>query len=319
MVRYIGRRLLQMIPILLVVAILVFLLMEFVPGDPVKIILGDSATEAQIEEVRETMGFNDPFFVRFFDFFTHALRLDFGSSYITGTSVGAELLTRFPKTFKLALFSVLVTVIVGVPIGIMCAINANKLSDRVWLVITLLANSMPSFWLALLLVLLFSLHLKWLPSSGIGSWKNYVLPIVSSSVGSLASIARQTRSSMLEVIRADYITTARSKGLKERSVIIKHALPNALIPIITVIGGQFSYLMGGTTIIESVYSFPGLGSYIISGINNRDYPIVRGGILYIAFTFSIMMLIVDIIYAFADPRIRAQYAASGKKKKSEKQ
>lgn len=228
-------------------------------------------------------------------------------------------MTRFPKTFKLALFSVLVTVIVGVPIGIMCAINANKLSDRVWLVITLLANSMPSFWLALLLVLLFSLHLKWLPSSGIGSWKNYVLPIVSSSVGSLASIARQTRSSMLEVIRADYITTARSKGLKERSVIIKHALPNALIPIITVIGGQFSYLMGGTTIIESVYSFPGLGSYIISGINNRDYPIVRGGILYIAFTFSIMMLIVDIIYAFADPRIRAQYAASGKKKKSEKQ
>lgn len=318
MLRYIGRRLLEMIPILLVVAVLIFLMMEFVPGDPVKIILGDTATPAQIEEVREKMGFNDPFFVRFFDFLFNALHLDFGSSYITGTSVGAELLTRFPRTFKLAIFSVLVTVILGIPIGIICAINANKISDRIWLVITLLANSMPSFWLALLLVMLFALKLKWLPSSGIGSWKNYILPVVSSSIGSLAGIARQTRASMLEVIRADYVTTARAKGLKERAVILKHALPNALIPIITVIGGQFSFLMGGTTVIESVYSFPGLGSYIISGINNRDYPIVRGGVLYIAFTFSMMMLLIDIIYAFADPRIRAQYANASKKKKASK-
>lgn len=318
MLRYIGRRLLEMIPILLVVAVLIFLMMEFVPGDPAKIILGDSATPAQIEEVREQMGLNDPFFVRFFDFFTRALRLDFGSSYITGTSVGEELLIRFPRTFNLAILSVLVTVILGIPIGILCAINANKISDRIWLVITLLANSMPSFWLALLLVMLFSLNLKWLPSSGIGSWKNYVLPVISSSIGSLAGIARQTRASMLEVIRADYVTTARSKGLKEKAVILKHALPNALIPIITVIGGQFSFLMGGTTVIESVYSFPGLGSYIISGINNRDYPIVRGGVLYIAFTFSMMMLLIDIIYAFADPRIRAQYASSSKKKKATK-
>ena len=318
MLRYIGRRLLEMIPILLVVAGLIFLMMEFVPGDPVKIILGDTATPAQIEEVREKMGFNEPFFVRFFDFLFKALHLDFGSSYITGTSVGADLLTRFPRTFKLAIFSVLVTVILGIPIGIICAINANKISDRIWLVITLLANSMPSFWLALLLVMLFALRLKWLPSSGIGSWKNYILPVVSSSIGSLAGIARQTRASMLEVIRADYVTTARAKGLKEKAVILKHALPNALIPIITVIGGQFSFLMGGTTVIESVYSFPGLGSYIISGINNRDYPIVRGGVLYIAFTFSMMMLLIDIIYAFADPRIRAQYANASKKKKASK-
>lgn len=318
MLRYIGRRLLEMIPILLVVAVLIFLMMEFVPGDPVKIILGDTATPAQIEEVREKMGFNEAFFVRFFDFLFKALHLDFGSSYITGTSVGADLLTRFPRTFKLAIFSVLVTVILGIPIGIICAINANKISDRIWLVITLLANSMPSFWLALLLVILFALRLKWLPSSGIGSWKNYILPVVSSSIGSLAGIARQTRASMLEVIRADYVTTARAKGLKEKAVILKHALPNALIPIITVIGGQFSFLMGGTTVIESVYSFPGLGSYIISGINNRDYPIVRGGVLYIAFTFSMMMLLIDIIYAFADPRIRAQYANASKKKKASK-
>lgn len=318
MLRYIGRRLLEMIPILLVVAVLIFLMMEFVPGDPAKIILGDTATPAQIEEVREQMGLNDPFFVRFFDFFTRALRLDFGSSYITGTSVGEELLIRFPRTFNLAILSVLVTVILGIPIGILCAINANKISDRIWLVITLLANSMPSFWLALLLVMLFSLKLKWLPSSGIGSWKNYVLPVVSSSVGALAGIARQTRASMLEVIRADYVTTARAKGLKEKAVILKHALPNALIPIITVVGGQFSFLMGGTTVIESVYSFPGLGSYIISGINNRDYPIVRGGVLYIAFTFSMMMLVIDIIYAFADPRIRAQYSNASKKRKTGK-
>jgi peptide/nickel transport system permease protein len=308
-----------MIPILLVVAIIIFTLMELVPGDPVKILLGDSATPVQIEEQRELMGLNKPFLVRFWDFMINAVQLDFGSSYITKTAVTDELMMRFPRTFKLALLSIAVTVVIGIPLGILCAINANKLGDRIALVITLLCNSMPSFWLALLLVLLFSSKLGWLPSGGIGGWKYYVLPVISSSIGSLAGITRQTRASMLEVIRADYVTTAKSKGLSQRDVIVKHALPNALIPIITVIGSQFSFLMGGTTIVETVYSFPGLGLYIISGINNRDYPIVRGGVLYIAFTFSVMMLVVDIIYAFVDPRIRAQYSASSKKKKEAKE
>lgn len=313
MLRFIGKRLLQMIPILLIVAVLIFTLMEFVPGDPVKIMLGDTATPVQIEEARERLGFNDPFFVRFFDFITKAIRLDFGESYMTGTSVGDELLQRFPRTLALSLMSICITIVVGIPIGIQCAIKADTLTDRIWLFITLLTNSMPSFWLSMLLVLLFSLKLGWLPSNGIGGLEYFVLPVIASSMGSIAGVARQTRASMLEVIRADYVTTAKSKGLSQREVILKHALPNALIPIITVIGSQFSFLLGGTTIVESVFSFPGIGLYIINGINNRDYPIVRGGILYIAFMFSILMLIVDIIYAFADPRIKAQYAAPKKK------
>ena len=317
MLRFIGRRLLQMIPILLVVAVIIFTLMELVPGDPVRIMLGDFATEAQVEEERERLRLNRPFLERFWEFIKGAVQLDFGVSYITKTSVSDELIERFPRTLKLALLSICVSALFGIAIGILCAIKANKLPDRIALVLTLLCNSMPSFWLALLLVLLFSVNLNWLPSGGIGGAQYYVLPVISSSIGSIAGIARQTRASMLEVIRADYVTTAKSKGLSQKAVILKHALGNALIPIITVIGGQFSFLMGGTTIVESVYSFPGLGLYIISGINNRDYPIVRGGVLYIAFTFSFIMLLIDIIYAFVDPRIRSQY--SGKKKKKSKE
>lgn len=307
-----------MIPILLVVAVLVFVLMELVPGDPVKIMLGDNATEQQVQEAREELGLNDPWLTRFINFIGGALRLDFGKSYMTRLPVGEELMTRFPRTLLLAVLSIAFTVLLGIPIGIRCALKADKLTDRIWLIITLLANSMPSFWLALLLVLLFALNLKILPSSGIGGIKYYILPVIASSMGSLAAIARQTRASMLEVIRADYITTAKSKGISMRNTIMRHALPNALIPIITVIGAHFSMLLGGTTVIESVFSFPGIGLYIINGINNRDYPVVRGGVLYIAFTFAIMMLIVDIIYAYADPRIKAQYAGPSRSKKTEK-
>ncbi|MGI5888950.1 MAG: ABC transporter permease [Oscillospiraceae bacterium] len=314
MLKYIGRRLLELIPILLVVAIIIFSIMELVPGDPVRIMMGDTATEQQIQEAREKLGLNKPYLTRLWDFLKGIFRLDFGTSYITGLSVGDELLQRFPRTLILALLSMAVTVIIGIPLGILCAIKAGKPADRISLVLTLIANSMPSFWLALLLVMLFSMQLGWLPSSGADSWKCYILPTIASSLGSVAAIARQTRASMLEVIRADYVTTAKSKGLSSHDVIVRHALGNALIPIITVIGSHFSFLLGGTTVIESVFSFPGIGLYILNGINNRDYPIVRGGVLYIAFTFSILMLIVDIIYAFVDPRIKSQYAVPKKHK-----
>lgn len=231
MIRYIGKRLLTMIPILLVVAILIFCLMDFVPGDPVQIMMGDSATPQQIEEARDRLGLNDPFLVRLGNYLWDLLHLDFGESYIYGTAVGPELLSRFPRTLTLALLCVGASVIIGVPIGIQCAMNANKPIDRIWMFLTLLGNSMPGFWLALMLVILFSLKLGWLPSNGIGGWKYYVLPVIANSLGSFASIARQTRSSMLEVIRSDYVVTARSKGLSEKDVIWKHALPNALIPI----------------------------------------------------------------------------------------
>lgn len=317
MLRYIGKRLLTMIPILVVVAIVIFCLMDFVPGDPVQIMLGDSATPAQIEEARERLGLNDPFLVRMADYLKGLLKLDFGTSYIYGTPVGPALLSRFPRTVTLALLCVSVSVIIGVPIGIACAMNAGKLVDRVWMFLTLLGNSMPGFWLALMLVILFAVKLGWLPSNGIGGPEYYVLPVIANSLGSFASISRQTRSSMLEVIRSDYVVTARSKGLAERDVIWKHALPNALIPIITICGSRFGHMLGGTTIIESVFSIPGIGLYMIDGINSRDYPVVQGSIIYIAFTFSVMMLITDLVYAFVDPRIKAQYVREKKKKEKE--
>ncbi|MBR4289026.1 MAG: ABC transporter permease [Oscillospiraceae bacterium] len=318
MIRYIGKRLLTMIPILLVVAILIFCLMDFVPGDPVQIMMGDSATPAQIEEARERLGLNDLFIIRLGNYLWNLLHLDFGTSYIFGIAVGPELLSRFPRTVTLALLCVGASVVIGVPIGISCAMNANKPIDRIWMFLTLLGNSMPGFWLALMLVILFALRLGWLPSNGIGGWKYFVLPVIANSLGSFASIARQTRSSMLEVIRSDYVVTARSKGLPEKDVIWKHALPNALIPIITICGSRFGHMLGGTTIIESVFSIPGIGLYMIDGINSRDYPVVQGSIIYIAFTFSIMMLVTDLVYAFVDPRIKAQYVREKKKQKAEK-
>lgn len=307
MLIYIGKRLIQMIPILLVVAILIFTLMHFVPGDPAQIMLGDSATPAQIEEAREEMGLNKPFFVQMFNFLKGLLRLDFGKSYITRMDVGEELMLRFPNTLLLALMCVAFSVVLGIPIGISCALRADKLADRAWMFITILCSSMPSFWLALLLVLLFSVKLQLLPSNGIGGIQYFILPVLANSIGSLAGIARQTRSSMLEVIRADYVATAKSKGLSARTVTWKHALPNALIPIITVTGARFGMMLGGTTIIESIFSIPGIGLYMLNGINNRDYPVAQGCIIYIAFTFSIMMLLTDLVYAFVDPRIKAQY------------
>ena len=311
--KYIGKRLLQMIPILIVVAILIFTLMYFVPGDPIQILLGDTATPVQIQETRERLGLDYPYTVRLKNFIVDLCHLDFGESYITGADVGRELIGRFPNTLILAFFCVAVSLVFGIPIGIHCALRADKLPDRIWLFITMLCSSMPSFWLALMLVLLFSLRLGLLPSNGIGGWEYFVLPIIANSIGSVAGIARQTRSSMLETIRSDFVTTARSKGLNEKAVILKHALPNALIPIITIAGGHFGFMLGGTTVIESVFSLPGIGSFMLAGINNRDYPVVQGGIIYIAFAFAIMMLIVDLVYAFVDPRIKAQYV-SGRKK-----
>lgn len=288
MLRYIGKRLLQMIPILIVVAILIFTLMYFVPGDPVKIILGNDATDVQIAQVREDLGLNDPFIVQLTNYLKDLIRLDFGKSFFSGLPVRDELANRFPNTLMLAFFCVSFSVVVGIPIGIRCALKADQLTDRVWLFITLLCNSMPGFWLALMLVLLFSRQLGLLPSNGIGGPEYFILPVLANSLGSLAGIARQTRASMLEVIRADFVSTAKSKGISQRDVIWKHALPNALIPIITVIGGSFGMMLGGATITESIFSIPGIGLYMMSGINNRNYPVVRGCIIYIALNSMVL-------------------------------
>lgn len=314
MIRYVIKRLLMMIPVVLAVLIIVFTLMYFVPGDPATIAAGgERLTEEQLDVIRDSMGLNDPYIVRLWDYIKNiVLHLDFGNSYTSGSPVGPELFTRFKTTFKIAVIGMVLMVVVGIPVGIRSAVKANTLEDRLSMAITLVGNSMPMFWLALLLVLLFSLKLDWLPSYGSSTWKHYILPCICVALEGMAGIARQTRSSMLEVIRSDYITTAKSKGLTSRAVIYGHALPNALIPIITVIGSQFGKLMGGVIVIETVFSIRGVSVYLLNGINTRDYNVVQACLVLIAFLFSVVMLVADLVYIFVDPRIKAKYQ---KKKK----
>lgn len=317
MIKYIIKRLLMMIPILISVSILIFILMDFVPGDPARIALSNNTiiTEADLAAKRAQLGLDKPFLTRLLLYLKGIFfHLDFGTSYTYGTSTGAEIMSRFPTTLLLAFSCTLTMVVIGAPLGIRAAVKANTFEDKLSMFITLLGNCMPNFWLALMLVLVFSLRLGWLPSSGINSWKNYVLPIVAGSLSGVAAIARQTRASMLEVIRSDYVTTATAKGLSANQVIFGHALPNALIPVITICGQQFGFMMGGISVIEMIFSIPGIGSFLITSINQRDYPCVEGCIVYIAFCFSIMMLITDLIYAFVDPRIKAGYISKNKKR-----
>lgn len=319
MARYILKRLLWMIPIVLGVALLVFTIMYFTPGDPAKIMLGQSATAEQVEALRETLGLNKGYFPRLFDFLTNTfIKFDLGNSYISKAPIAGEIAARLPRTVLLALLSMIVSVTVGVPLGVIAAINQDKIADRVSMIIALLGVSMPNFWLALLLILLFSVKLQILPAMGIGSLKHYILPTLSACMGGVAVQARQSRSSMLEVIRSDYVTTARAKGVSEMMVILKHELPNALIPIITLAGTEFGFELGGMLVIEQIYTIPGMGTYLTTALFNRDYPVVEVGAVFMAIVFSLIMLLVDLLYAFVDPRIKAQYQGKPLFKKREK-
>ena len=314
--KYILKRLLWMIPVILGVAIVIFTIMFFTPGDPVRSILGPEATAAQIAALRADMGLDDPFIVQLGrylkDLFLH---LDFGTSYIYGTPVIDELLIRLPRTLTIGLLCMLLQVCVGIPLGILAATNHNKLGDRLSMFIALFGVSIPQFWFAMMLVLLFAVELQWLPASGFEGFEYFILPCIANAFGGIATQARQTRSSMLDVIRADYITTARSKGMSERRVILRHALPNALIPVITILGNGFAMMLGGTVVIENIFSIPGIGMFLTAAIGNRDYPIIRSAVVLLAIVFSLIMLLVDLVYAFVDPRIRAQYEGGGRRKK----
>ncbi len=297
-----------MIPVIIGVSIFVFTIMYFSPGDPAMIILGSNATEEMYEAKRVELGINEPYIVQLGVFLKNIfLQADFGNSFKTNQDVVSQVLMRLPYTLKLALGSVLLSLLIGIPLGVLAATNQSSWKDNGSMFLSLFFVSMPNFWFALLLVMLFSLTLGWLPSIGADSFRCYILPCISIAVGGAGGIARQTRSSMLEVIRQDFITTARSKGQKELVVIYQHALKNALIPIITVVGMQVASMFGGALVAEAIFSIPGVGSYMLTSIANRDYPAVRGGVLIIAICFSLIMLIVDIIYAIVDPRIRAQY------------
>lgn len=307
--RYILRRLLWMIPVILGVTILVFTIMYFIPGDPVKMMLGSEATPAEIAAMRERLGLNDPYLVRLGRFVGDiVLRFDFGTSWVYNTPVTTELLNRLPRTLTIAAICMLLQVLVGMPLGIIAAVNRNGWGDRISMFIALFGISMPNFWIALMLVLFFSVQLGWLPPYGIGGLEYYILPCVANGFPGIATQARQTRSSMLEVIRSDYITTARAKGMSEFRILMKHALPNALLPVITVIGNGMGHLLAGTVVIESVFSIPGVGMYLVGGINTRDYNIVQSSVIFLALAFTLIMLLVDLAYAFIDPRIKAQFA-----------
>ncbi len=309
MTKYVLKRILWLIPVALGVAILIFTILYFTPGDPAVMILGSSATLEDRLTLRTQMGLQDPYFIQLFRFLKQTF-LDFnlGTSYFTNKPVMEEIITRFPNTFILAFGSMLFSCISGIPLGIAAAVNQNKLGDRLSMLIALVGISMPAFWVGLLLVLVFSLNLGWLPPSGVGDWTHFMLPIFATSLGGIATLARLVRSSMLDVIRADYVTTARAKGVTKNKSVWLHALPNALIPVITQVGTSFGKTLGGTIVIETVFGIPGIGNYMLTAVNNRDYPIVQGCVVFLALAFSVVVLLVDIIYAYVDPRIKAQYA-----------
>lgn len=305
--KYILRRLFLLIPVMLGVSFVVFTIMFFTPGDPVRVMLGERAPEAEIEAMRERMGLNEPFAVQFGSFVFNAARGDLGRSLVTNRPVFDELYARFPATLQLAAAGVLVAVLMGIPIGIVSATKQYSMFDGMSMALALVGVSMPNFWQGMMMILLFSIVLGVLPSSGYGTFMHLILPALTIGTSSAAIITRMTRSSMLEVVRQDYIRTARAKGLSERVVINQHALKNALIPIVTVIGLQFGYLLGGAVLTETIFSWPGVGRFMVDAIRQRDYPVVQGGVLLLALTFSVVNLLVDILYAYIDPRIKAQY------------
>jgi len=307
MIRYIVKRLLLMIPILLGISFIVLILIDITPGDPARLILGTQATEEQVAELRESMGLNRPIYVRFIDFVGNVVKGDLGKSYTNSRSVWTEMMQRFPYTLLIAGLSCILSVVIGVPLGVYAATHQYTWKDNAAIVASLFCVSMPSFWFALILVQLFAVKWRLLPPSGIESWKGWILPTVSLALGYAAGISRQMRSSMLEVIRQDYITTIRAKGQSERKVLYRHALPNALIPIIMTVGSMFGMSLGGALIAEVIFSVPGLGSYTLSGLTQRDYPVIQGSVLFLSAIFSIVILLIDVAFAFIDPRIRSQY------------
>lgn len=309
MLKFIAKRLLMMIPVMAGVIVIVFSMMYITPGDPTMIILGETSTEEEREALREDLGLNDGYFKRLGDFcYNLIFKLDLGDSYVTGQPVMDTIKARLPATATMAVVSVAFAVILGMILGIVSAVKPYTLLDNVSMTLALVGVSMPNFWQGLLLMLLFSVTLGWLPATGYGTWKHIILPAITVGTSSAGIIARMTRSSMLEVINADYINTARAKGQKEIIVVIRHGLRNALIPVITTAGLQFGAMLGGAVLTETVFAMPGLGKLMVDSVSGRDYTVVQGGVLVIAIMFSLVNLLVDILYAYADPRVRSSYS-----------
>ena len=305
MSKYIAKRIIYFIPVLFGIVFLVYSIMYLAPGDPARMILGDKVPQAQVDALREEMGLNKPFLVQFFTYLTNILHGDFGTSYQLGMPVTDIILKiRFPITLIMTVSSMLLAVIFSIPIGTLSAVKQYTVIDSITVVFALLLTSIPVFWLGLMLILLFSLKLGWFPSSGFDGVKSFVLPAITLALVNSAQIIRMTRSSMLEVLRQDFVRTARAKGASETRVIFKHALKNAIIPVLTVIGINFGIVLGGSAIAETVFGIPGMGIQMVTSIRQKDIPVVMGAVLFVAFTFSVVNLLIDILYTLFDPRIR---------------
>lgn len=311
MAKYIGKRILLMIPVLLGVSFIVFSIMALTPGDPARMIMGSDADEADVQELREELGLTDPFLIRYGKWLWNALHGDLGTSYTTLQPVMDEILPRFPITLTMAIGATILKILIAIPIGVMSATHQYSWGDKISIVIALIFTSMPSFWLGLMLLLVFSLQLGWFPSIGADTLRHFVLPWITTALPAAASLIRMTRSYMLEVIRSDYVRTARAKGVKEKVVIYKHAMKNAMMPLITIIGNSIGAMLGGGMIIEQVFGLPGLGYNTITAIRSKNIPVALASILFVAFLAGFINLVVDIIYAYIDPRIKARYAAKG--------
>lgn len=307
MPKYILKRLAMMVPVILGVTIIIFMIMSFSPGDPARLALGDMAPPEAIEAWRAEHGLNDPIVVRYVKYMGGLLQGDFGTSYLNGRDIAVEIQSRFPITLRLACIGMLVALTIAIPLGTISAIKQYSVVDGFATVFGMLGIAMPSFWVALMMILVFSLKLGWLPSGGIEGFKSMILPAASIGFGCCANIMRTTRSSMLEVIRTDYIRTAKAKGVKKKDIVGKHAMRNVMIPVITVAGLQFGAMMGGAVIAETVFSWPGIGTYMITSIKAKDTPAVMGSIIVFCIAFSVINLLVDLIYGLIDPRIKSSY------------
>ncbi|TLS38644.1 nickel ABC transporter permease [Pseudalkalibacillus caeni] len=300
---FIARRIFQMIPVLLGVTLVVFLIMQMVPGDPAVLLAGESASDEQVQQIRSQLGLDEPVVTQYFTYVKNVAQGDLGTSIRTNRPVIDEILTRLPITIELAFWSILVTIVLGLLAGIISATKQYSFSDISLMVVALLGVSLPNFWLGLMLILYFSVKIQIFPVSGWGTFMHVILPALTLGTGGAAIVARMTRSSMLEVIRQDYIRTAKAKGVKERIIVYKHALKNALIPVITVVGLQFGALLGGTVLTETVFAINGIGRLIIDAIRMRDMPVVQGTILVVSIIFVLVNMIVDISYRFLNKRI----------------
>ncbi len=301
---YVLRRLFEAVPVILAVTFIVFVSVRLIPGDPARTIAGLEASDATVEAVREDLGLDRPVLAQYLTFMSGLVVGELGDSYYYGTPVVEEVLRRFPATLWLALAGLALSIVLGVGIGTVSAVMRGTWLDRGTLVFAIAGVSMPSFWLALVLIIVFAVNLGWLPAGGYGTWRHLILPSVTLGLFGAGTIARLTRSSVLEVLRQDYVRTARSKGLPFRAVLVKHALRNAMVPVVTLLGLQLGAFLSRAVVTETVFGWPGIARLTVTAVLDRDFPLIQGSVLWLALVFILTNLLVDLFYAAIDPRIR---------------